>query len=92
VQGRHCGSDADLEEALRSLDAKIPLHKTLKLSLAKLYAYTSAAAGIRHGLIDDDDGKWADEETAKFMLTSSSAFIRFITNKARSAGLPPISS
>jgi hypothetical protein len=83
------GRSADLEEALKSLDKKMPLHSTLKLTLAKLYAYASAAAGIRHGLIDEDEGKWADEEIAKFMLTSSSAFIRLITNKARSAALPP---
>ena len=81
---------ADLGDALKELEKMVQFHPCLKLSLVKLYAYTSDG-GIRHASIEGENGRWSDEETAKFMLIATSAFIRLISEKARLAGLRPFS-
>jgi AbiJ N-terminal domain 4 len=82
---------ADLEDALKELNKIIQFHPCFKLSLIKLYAYTSDG-GMRHAQIEEENGKWSDVETAKFMLTATSAFVRLISEKARLADLPPFNS
>ncbi len=62
----------------------IPLHPALKGAFEKLYGYTSAADGIRHGLMDDPK---LDSEDAKFMLVACSAFVSYLIVKSQKAGI-----
>ena len=49
----------------------------------KLYGYTSDAGGIRHGCIDFTN---ANEEDAKYMLISCSAFVNYLKVKYSKIG------
>jgi hypothetical protein len=66
---------ADLNRALQKLDAQKPFHPAFKQSLEKLYAWTSDASGIRHGIKDATIITKAD---AQFMLVSCSAFVNYL--------------
>lgn len=59
-------------------------HPALSESLGKLYAYTNDGDGIRHSLKDE---KTVDSEDALFMLVTCSAFINYMSAKARKAGI-----
>ena len=84
---RITGNDpATLGRALNKIerDGDLDLHIDLKDAFKKLYNYTSAADGIRHGLMDQPSLSFED---AKFMLVSCSAFINYLSSKASKAGI-----
>ena len=72
---------ATLGEALRHLERDgIRLHGALKDAFVKLYGFTSDAGGIRHGSIQPSD---VDQDIAKFMLVTCSAFVNYLISKGR---------
>jgi len=81
------GNDsATLGQALIEIEqsGRIELHTDLKEALKKLYHYTSDDSGIRHALTDEST---VDSEDARFMLVSCSAFVNYLIEKARKAGI-----
>jgi len=67
---------ATLGKALDLLQKQTtPLHPALLAAFDKLYGYTSAAGGIRHGSIDIAK---VDYHLAKFMLVTCSAFVNYV--------------
>jgi hypothetical protein len=75
---------AELGQALKVIEAKLGLHPALKKSFSSLYGYTSDEGGIRHALMDE--GK-CDQDDAKYMLVSCSAFVGYLVAKAVKAGV-----
>src|SRR5262249_44349480 len=73
-----------LSAALDSLADRIDLHRSLKIGLEKLYAYTSDKDGVRHAILDEPNVDGAD---ARFMVVACSAFVNFLLSKAVTAGL-----
>ena len=71
-------------DALRELEKTIEIHSSLKEGYIKIYGYTSDGDGIRHPLKDKDTVQFED---AKYMLVSCSAFINYLIEKARKAGI-----
>jgi hypothetical protein len=78
--------DATLGAILGMLRKKTHLHDDLEAALKSLYHYTSDAGGIRHALKDDGQ---PEVEDAKFMLVMCSAFVSYMTEKARKNDLLP---
>ncbi|EOQ90310.1 hypothetical protein LEP1GSC202_0347 [Leptospira yanagawae serovar Saopaulo str. Sao Paulo = ATCC 700523] len=66
---------ATLSDALTLIEKKYRIHPALKLSLEKLYNYTSDEKGIRHSLLSDQEISFNE---AKFMLISCSNFINYL--------------
>ena len=62
-------------------DHNISFPPTLKISLEKLYAYTSSESGIRHAGIRDSE---VTSNLAQFFLVTCSAFVNYLI----SVGLP----
>jgi hypothetical protein len=77
---------AALSSALNRLERSANIHPALKQSFGKLYGYTSDEMGIRHPLLDDGTAK-VDDTDALFMIGACAAFVSFLINKARSAGI-----
>jgi hypothetical protein len=77
---------ATLAPALDAIAKKVRLHPSLQAGLKSLYAYTSDDDGIRHALKDDGE---PEPEDAKYFLVSCSAFVNYLTEKARKNGLLP---
>lgn len=73
-------------KALSMLDAKIKIHEAMKLGFTKLYGFTSDEHGIRHPLLEGSAAT-VDETDALFMLGACAAFVSYLINKARAAGL-----
>ncbi|AZB23494.1 hypothetical protein EG339_02070 [Chryseobacterium bernardetii] len=69
---------ATLGQALKKLEDKTKIHSALKKAFSNLYGYTSEADGIRHALLEQND---LQQEDAKFMLVSCSAFINYLVDK-----------
>jgi len=69
---------ASLDDALRVMEARAPLHGALKSALRSLYGYTSDAEGIRHALTEAPNLNAAD---AKFMLVACTAFVTYLIQK-----------
>lgn len=70
-----------LGEALKHLEGRgIRLHPALKGALSKLYGFTSNDAGVRHGSIQTSD---VDQDIAKFMLVTCSAFVNYLISKGK---------
>ncbi|HAY3534872.1 hypothetical protein BAY06_07210 [Elizabethkingia anophelis] len=69
---------ATLGQALKKLEDKAKIHPALKKAFSNLYGYTSEANGIRHALLEEND---LEQEDAKFMLVSCSAFINYLAAK-----------
>jgi hypothetical protein len=78
--------DADLSKALGRLAGSTGIHGSLKSGMIKLYGYSSDEQGIRHSLLEKGDAS-VDETDALFMLGACAAFVSYIINKARKAGL-----
>jgi len=77
---------ATLGQALKRLkDNGVALHTALEGAWSKLYGYTSDEGGIRHALSDLPQTTFAD---AKYMLVSCSAFVNYLLELAREAGIP----
>jgi hypothetical protein len=77
---------AALNSALGRLESSAKIHRTLKHGFGNLYGYTSDEEGIRHPLLDDGTAN-VDETDALFMLGACAAFVSYLINKARKAGL-----
>lgn len=75
---------ADLNDALKSLETKVPIHPALKKAFQSIYAYTSDSDGIRHALMEESNLGFED---AKYMLVSCAAFINYLIVKSQKAGL-----
>jgi len=76
---------ADLPDAIKALrDKRIALHPALEQGIIKIYAWTSDADGIRHGMTDQST---CDFDEAKYMLVSCSVFVNYLLGKAAKAGL-----
>lgn len=69
---------ATLGQALKKLEDTTKIHPALKKAFSNLYGYTSEANGIRHALLEESD---LEQEDAKFMLVSCSAFINYLVDK-----------
>lgn len=77
-----------LAGALAVLPKKgITVHPAILDAFKKLYGYTSDADGIRHALLDQDS---LDQEDAKFMLVTCSAFVNLV--RAREAEISKAAS
>ncbi len=70
--------DATLGQALKVIDADVPLHGALRSAFEKLYGYTSDADGIRHALMEESS---LEQEDAIFMLVACSAFVSYVIAK-----------
>ncbi|MGN6272162.1 MAG: AbiJ-NTD4 domain-containing protein [Protaetiibacter sp.] len=74
-----------LGDALKQLESSgVTIHKALRTAWSAMYGYTSDADGIRHGSIDAPD---ADQALAKYVLVTCSAFVSYLTEAGRKAGL-----
>jgi hypothetical protein len=78
--------DGDFAKALGRLDARVGIHGAMKAGFASLYGFTSDENGIRHPLLQDAAAE-VDETDALFMIGACAAFVSYLINKARSAGL-----
>jgi hypothetical protein len=76
----------EFSKAMVKLEASVKIHKAMKNGFKDLYGYTSDEKGIRHPLLDDGTAA-ADEYDALFMIGACAAFVSYMINKARAAGL-----
>ena len=76
----------DFAKALAKLDTKAEIHPALRSGFDSIYGFTSDEKGIRHPLLDNSTSK-ADETDALFMIGACAAFVSYLINKARAAGL-----
>ncbi len=80
-----CGNPkATLGEALAAIETKIDVHPALKKGFSAIYGYTSDEGGIRHSMLESSK---CDFEDAKYMLVSCSAFVNYLIEKSRKAGI-----
>ena len=76
---------ATLGKAIKRLkDNGLVLHPALEDAWSKLYGYTSDAGGIRHAMLEESTIRSGD---AKYMLVSCSAFVSYLLELSREAGL-----
>jgi hypothetical protein len=75
-----------LDPALKKLQSSARNHPALGRGFGNLYGFTSDEKGIRHPLLDEPAAA-VDETDALYMLGSCAAFVSYLINKARSAGL-----
>jgi len=68
-------------------DKRTRLNADLRDGFKKIYKYTSDDGGIRHALKDEDQ---PSQEEARFMLIACSAFVNYVTEKARKQGMFPV--
>lgn len=64
--------------------AGVSIHPALETAWSKMYGWTSDASGIRHAGVDAAD---ADQTIAKYMLVTCSAFVSYLIEEGRKAGL-----
>jgi hypothetical protein len=76
----------DFSKALAKLEAKTSIHSSLKQGFIKIYGFTSDEQGIRHALVEKNAPE-VDETGALFKIGACSAFVSYLINKARLAGL-----
>ncbi|TVZ08638.1 hypothetical protein JM80_1137 [Cellulophaga sp. RHA_52] len=72
-------SKTTLGQALKEIEKKHNIPKSLKSAFSSLYGYTSDTGGIRHSLLESDVK--VDLEEARFMLVTCSAFVNYLMNK-----------
>jgi hypothetical protein len=75
-----------LGPALSKLEKSAYIHGALGAGFRNLYGFTSDEEGIRHPLLDKSSAQ-VDELDALYMLGSCAAFVSYLINKAREAGL-----
>jgi hypothetical protein len=68
-----------LGEALKVIESKHQIPKSLKSAFNSLYGFTSSSGGIRHSFLENDIEISIEE--ARFMLIACSAFINYLINK-----------
>jgi hypothetical protein len=76
---------ATLSKGLRTLADQSGMHKALMDAFEKLYAYTSDEKGIRHSLVFSENQKVGFDE-ALFFVSACSAFVAYLSLKARARG------
>jgi hypothetical protein len=76
----------DFSKALSKLEQKTNIHGALKKGFVALYGFSSDEQGIRHPLLDKESPA-VDEADAMFMIGACSAFLSYLVNKSRTAGL-----
>jgi hypothetical protein len=79
-------STGSLSGALAKLESSASIHGGMKKAFLALYGYTSDEQGIRHAL-HDAGAPDVDETDALFMIGACAAFVSYLINKARTAGL-----
>ena len=75
-----------LAPALSKLEKSLRIHPALRNGFGNLYGFTSDEKGIRHALLDQPVAQ-VDETDALYMLGSCAAFVSYLINRARQAGL-----
>ena len=75
-----------LAPALAKLERTVHVHHNLHVGFCQLYNFTSDEKGIRHPLLGEPVAQ-VDETDALYMLGSCAAFVSYLINKARQAGL-----
>ena len=77
---------ATLGQALNEIErsGNVDVHGALTSAFKKLYGYTSDTSGIRHAMLDEGS---LNHEDAKYMLVICSAFVNYLTEKARKADI-----
>lgn len=77
--------EGTLGSGIKKLQAAgMTIHPALESGWSKLYGWTSDANGIRHaGIVPAD----ADQALAKYMLVTCSAFVSYLIEAGRKAGL-----
>ncbi|MDQ0822800.1 hypothetical protein QFZ79_000540 [Arthrobacter sp. V4I6] len=79
---RHLTGEKTLGDALKKLEAKgVPTQRALVDGWLKLYGYTSAEGGIRHGSIELGE---VDEALATYFLVTCSSMVGYLIKKAGS--------
>ena len=78
--------DGSLSGALAKLEESAKIHAAMKAGFTRLYGYTSDEQGIRHAHLNEPSAK-PDEADALFMIGACAAFVSYLINKARSAGV-----
>ena len=78
--------NAELSKALAELEKSASIHGGMKKAFLALYGYTSNEQGIRHALLEAG-APAVDETDALFMIGACAAFVSYLINKARTAGL-----
>jgi thiaminase len=78
--------DGDFSRALTKLETKTNIHGALKKGFAAIYGFSSDEQGIRHPLLEKE-APAVDEADAQFMISACAAFVSYLINKARAAGL-----
>lgn len=68
-----------LGEALKIIETRHQIPKSLRSAFSSLYGYTSSSGGIRHSFLENDIE--INIEEARFMLITCSAFINYLINK-----------
>ena len=76
----------DFGKALAKLEAKVRVHGALVSGFKSIYGFSSDEQGVRHPLLDKE-APAVDEADALFMIGACAAFISYLTNKSRAAGL-----
>jgi hypothetical protein len=76
----------DFSKALVKLEQKTNIHPAMKKGFLALYGFSSDEQGIRHPLLEKEAPS-VDEADAMFMIGACSAFVSYLVNKARAAGL-----
>lgn len=75
----------ELSKGLMELEsAGLTIHPALRSAWLKMYGWTSADDGIRHGGIEAAD---ADQALAKYVLVTCSAFVSYLIEEGRKIGL-----
>lgn len=78
--------DANFSKALAKLDAKVKINGAMKAGFNSLYGFTNDEKGLRHALLDAPAAN-VDEVDALFMIGACAAFVSYLINKSRNAGL-----
>lgn len=72
----------NMAAALSAAEAKgLVLHPALRSGILNLYGWTSDEDGVRHALLDGDNG--VTEHEARLMLVLCSAFVNYVASKFR---------
>lgn len=76
---------ATLGAAIKCLkDKGLRFHPALEKAWSSLYGYTSNEEGIRHAMLDTSEIQFGD---AKYMLVTCSAFVSYLLELSREAGI-----
>lgn len=75
------GAETGGKGTLGSLLKQMELHPALEKAFSQLYGYTSDEGGIRHAMLEGENGEVGEAE-ARFFLVACSAFVNYLQAKA----------